>query len=66
METIEQKVKNVVVESKALYGRETCEKFEQASAYYEALLKQGVVSKRGYCLKTISDVAVFKYDKNVM
>ncbi|MDR0683107.1 MAG: hypothetical protein LBG15_14850 [Dysgonamonadaceae bacterium] len=66
METIEQKVKNAVAEGEVSYDQETCEKFEQASAHYETLLKQGVVSKRGYCLKTISDVAVFKYDKNVM
>lgn len=46
--------------------QESYKRFKQINEYYEALIKEGVVSRRGYCLKTISDSPTFKYDKNVM
>jgi hypothetical protein len=66
METIEQKVKNVIADDKVFDGQEVYEKYKQASEHYESLVKKGVTSRRGYCLKTIGDTSVFKYDKNMM
>jgi hypothetical protein len=66
METIEQKVKNVVANDKSYNGQEMYEKFKQANEHYEALLERGVTTRRGYCLRTVCDVLTFKYDKNLM
>jgi hypothetical protein len=66
MKTIEQKVKNVINRGRSFENQDAYKKFKQASAYYENLIRKGGVSKRGYCLKTISDIPIFKYGKNVM
>jgi hypothetical protein len=66
METIEQKVKKVTADDSVFESRDSYKNFKQLNEYYETLVKEGVVSKRGYCLKTIDDVSTFKYDKNLM
>jgi hypothetical protein len=66
MNTMEKKVKNLIAKGNSFESQESYKNFNQINAYYETLIKEGVVSKRGYCLKTISDVPIFKYDKNVI
>jgi hypothetical protein len=66
METIEQKVKSVIANDESFDGQEVYKKFKQANEHHDALVRMGVTSRRGYCLKTISDVPTFKYDKNLM
>jgi hypothetical protein len=63
METIEQKAKNVIANDKSFDGQEIYKKYKQASEHYESLIKKGVTSRRGYCLKTIGDASAFKCDK---
>ena len=66
MEPIEKKVESVISEDRSFEKQESYKRFKQINEYYETLIKEGVVSRRGYCLKTISDSPTFKYDKNVM
>jgi hypothetical protein len=65
METIEQRAKNVIANGKPFDGQEAYEKFRQANEHHEELIKRGVTSRRGYCLRTVCDAPAFRYDKNL-
>jgi hypothetical protein len=65
MKTIEHQIKKAVAKDASCFKRkESCKRFEEASAYHESLVKAGVTSRRGYCLKAIGDAPTVKYAIN--